>query len=404
MSKRRGSILYVNFAPYENTGNILDFLLVRYTYVFLFVFNFHNLGKNQQGSHGIVYKNGQPVTVIPLLTLPVPQTFIFLFLPLRSAGIFIQLLWCTYRLTRKYGPIDTYFTVNAFTAWTGNILKRLGLIQRIVFWVWDYYPPLHPNKIVVFMRWLYWQFDKAASTTGRVVFLNNKLEELRKDIGVLPKNSRHAIVGIGTNPRSIKRPSIKHPLTLGFIGVLKKSQGLDLVFDAAEDLTRRFPGIRLLVLGSGPDELYFRKRAAVSSLSTSFQGLLPIRDPETAKLIARIDIGLALYVPDESNVSYYGDPAKIKDYLSFGIPVITTNVFIFSEEIKKMHAGVVEPYYNSAKLIQAISKIQHSNQKYRMRSFRLATKYYYHRIYPTIFKTISRPDQKPSPNQMSPRK
>lgn len=386
MSKRRGSILYVNFAPYENTGNILDYLLAQYTYVFLFVFNFHTLGKKQRRSHGEVYINGKHTSTIPLLTLKVPQGFIFVFLPLRSAGIFLQILWHTYRLKRTYGAIDTYFTVNAFTAWVGNVLVWLKLVTRQIFWVWDYYPPLHPDKVVVLMRWVYWQFDKSASTFGRVVYLNRKLEQLRRDIGILPKSLKHDVVGIGTSTHFVTRRSKKHQLTLGFIGVLKNSQGLDMVFDASEELVRRYPNIRLKIIGSGPYEQELRARASSSPLPTSFYGLLSVRNPKAVSLFSDVTIGLALYVPDESNVSYYGDPSKIKDYLSFGIPVITTNVFEFSKEIKKYNAGLIIPYGSKKHFIRALRSISHNYALYTGNAKRLARRYEYNRIYPDIFK------------------
>ncbi|MBI5614173.1 glycosyltransferase [Candidatus Gottesmanbacteria bacterium] len=385
MNRKASSILYVNFSPYENTGNILDFLLERYANVFLFSFNFHHLGKRQHGSYGKIFHNGKCIKDLRLLSIPVPTTLVFFLLPIRSISILIQLLWHTWRLTKIYGQINTYFTVNAFTSWIGIIAKKLGLVNQTIFWVWDYYPPIHPSKVVMLMRWAYWQFDKIASHSDRVVFLNKRLEILRKKIGIIPKTNNFPIVSIGTNRLLETKEHQNTPYTLGFIGVLKKSQGLDLVFDCAKELKAQFPRIHLIIIGAGPDEFYYRKLAATSELPVSFHGLLSIRDPKNLNVLSQIDIGIALYVPDESNVSYYGDPSKIKDYLSLAIPIITTDVYEFAQKIKKNYAGILIKHDSKIQLFDAIKQIKYNYNNFQKNALKLAKEYNYKQIYPMIF-------------------
>lgn len=379
---KNASIIYINFSPYENTGNILTYLLNHFRTVLLFSFNFHKLSKNQIPSMLTIYRHGVVVHKNRLFQTPNSPSLAFILLPIRSTIIFAQIFYHLYRFNKKYGPYSIFFTVNAFIAWTGMLLKRLNLVNKTIFWIWDYYPPIHQNKIIMLMRRTYWLFDGPASMyADRTVFLNNKMYLSRKKMGILPQNE-FSMAGIGTNPVS-KVTAKKLPLKLIFIGVIKRSQGLDIIFNSADKLARIFPDISLTIIGGGPDEKYFRMRASDTKLKTNFLGY--IEKPEKIrKLISKSHIGIAPYVPERGNVSYYGDPSKIKEYLSCGLPVITTDVFDFSSEIIREQAGkIIE--YNETSLVNGIRAITKNYALYQYNALKLAKKYNYSKLYDKIF-------------------
>lgn len=381
-SSKNRSIIYVNFAPYENTGNILNYILNHFSTVLVFSFNFHKLSREQSPSMLTIYQNSIIVHKNRLFQSPISPSLAFALLPIRSIIIFSQIFYHVNRFKKKYGPFDIYFTVNAFTAWSGNILRSLGVVKKTIFWIWDYYPPIHKRKMVMYMRWMYWLFDKPASIhADRIVFLNQKMFLLRKKMNILPKNE-YATVSIGTNPIvRLKKNSL--PLKLAFLGVLKRSHGLDLIFDSARKLRQTFPEISLILIGGGPDEQYFKERAKKTQLNVEFHGYIQT-DNQIRNILSSCHIGIATYIPEKGNVSYYGDPSKIKQYLSVGLPVITTNVFEFSKEITESKAGIVIPYQEK-KLLMAITTIMKNYSKYKKNSLRLAKKYTYTNLYEKIF-------------------
>ncbi len=379
----RKNIIYVNFAPYENAGNILDYLLEHFPTVISFTFNFHRISSKQQQSKLSIYRNKKIVYECRLFQTPTNAPVAFILLPIRSLVIFAQLLFHLTRLKEKFGPYSVYFTVNAFTAWSGNILRSLGLVQKTIFWVWDYYPPIHDNAIVRFMRFLYWQFDiPATKQADRVVFLNKRLVDLRKTLGILPKDGSYPVVGIGTNPVLKIQEKPKRPVMLAFIGVVKKSQGLDLVYKSADLLAKHFPGITLHIIGGGPEEGYYRTLASNSPLRTEFHGYIKSSTRVNA-VLKRCHIGIAPYVPDKANVTYYSDPSKIKKYIEVGLPVITTNVFDFSKEISRSQAGIVIPYH-SAEFVGAVHQLMQKYPLFQKKSLLLAKKYRYEKYYESI--------------------
>lgn len=380
------SIIYVNYSPYENAGKTLDFLLENFEKVFLFSIGFYNLGKSQTTNKLSVYEKGKLKEEHYLYHLPVPASLItltFLFLPIRSIINFSQILWRSYILKEKNGKIGIFFTVNGFTAWIGSALKGLNIVEKTTYWVWDYYPPIHKNALVVLMRWLYWQFEKTTASSDRLVFLNRRLMNVWKQKGVISKKSRHPIVPIGTNRGKTAKNKSKKKIKLGFIGVLKKSQGLDIIFDAAGLLAKAFPGIQVEVIGAGPDQSYYKQRAKTCPVKVNFHGL--VREEIVERVLSDCSIGLAPYVPDPSNVSFYGDPAKVKWYLGFGLPTIITDVFALSKKLREDGVGLVINYYKPEELIGAIKTIMNNYEKYCRNVARFNKKFYYQKIYPKMF-------------------
>ncbi|MFA6446262.1 MAG: glycosyltransferase [Candidatus Paceibacterota bacterium] len=378
------NIIYVNFAPYENAGNILDYLLDHFSTVFSFTFNFHKISANQPQSKLSVYKKKQIVYECRLFQTPTNASVAFILLPIRSLVIFAQLLFHLVRLKDRFGPYSIYFTVNAFTAWAGNILRSLGLVQKTIFWVWDYYPPIHKDNIVRFMRFLYWQFDiPATKQSDHIVFLNKRLGDLRKKLGILPTNISYPVVGIGTNPIQKIQQKTTQPVKLVFIGVLKKSQGLDLVYKSADLLTKKYPNITLHIIGGGPDETHYRSLASSSSIKSIFHGYVQNNSHVNA-ILKSCHIGIAPYIPDKENIIYYTDPSKIKRYLEVGLPVITTNVFDFSKEISRKHAGIVIPY-RSNEFVYAINQLIQKYPYYQKQALLLAQQYRYKKYYKALF-------------------
>ena len=383
LKKHSGNIVYINYSPYENSGKILDYLLENFTYVFHFSIGFHNLKNKKSYNRLLVFKNGELEDERVLFQLPIPKSLVFLLLPIRSLINFLQIIIYSYWLKNKYKTIDVYFTVNAFIAWIGNILRGLGIVKKTVFWVWDYYPPIHSSKIIMLMRYIYWQFDKSSSYSDRVAFVNHRLLNLRKDLGIYDRNAVHPIIPIATDKLPFKSRKKTDKVDFGFIGVLKVNQGPGIVFDHAHVLLGMIGNFQYHIIGSGPDEDYLKKRAKESQVDTKFYGYL--EGESFNPVLAKCTIGLAPYIPDPNNVSYYGDPGKIKRYISLGLPVIGTDVLEFSKQIEKARAGIIVDFDDAKAFVAATKKIMSNYGFYSKNAYKLSQKYYYKRVYPEMF-------------------
>lgn len=378
--KQKKSIIYVNFAPYDNTGRILDYIINNFSPVIHFSFDFHKL-KNFRSNRIKIFREGRVTQEIKLFKLPTPESLLFITLPFIAFLIAVQTWWHVSQFKKRYGAFDYYLSVNAFTAWVGNILKKLRILRTTIFWVWDYYPPGEPDWKIRFARFFYWKFDKISTTSSsQVIFLNRRLEKLRKAIGIIPERKHYPIVPIGTYPEKMTLGKSK---IIGHLGVLKRSQGLDLLFDNLQNIQQHIPGVKVEIIGSGPDEKYFVKRAKLFS-NITFHGFIE-HNSKVNKIIRKWNVGLATYMPGKSNGSYWADPSKIKSYINNGVPVITTNVTYFSKDIKRYRAGLIVDYQNANQFIKAIKLIFHKQKEFKTNAHNLATKYNYKTIYTKLF-------------------
>lgn len=397
--KRKKSIIYVNFSPYDNAGRILDFLVENFPVVLHFSFDHLRLKNNRRTNILRVFQNGKLKQQIKLISFRVPEALLFPSLPLVALLIITQTFWYVAKFKKIFHGFDIYFTVNGFTAWVGNLIRKFRLVKKTIFWVWDYYPPGYPDWRIRLARWVYWKFDRlATSHSSYLIFPNRRLEDLRKKLKILPENINHPIVPIGTAIKTHYTSPYgscnlldykpmrnnKEPVIIGHLGMLKWEQGLDLLFDNLEKLSKQFPKLRVEIIGSGPEEDRFKRKAKKFSKIVKFYGFVE-SDNKVEKIIQNWTIGLATYIPEKSNESYWTDPSKIKVYLSQGVPVITTNVPDLAKEITKNRAGIVIDYNDPQQLISAVSRLIKNREKFGSNAFQLAKKYDYKKLYTKLF-------------------
>lgn len=381
----KNTIVYVNYSPYENSGHILDYLLENFSDVYLFVMAFHSLNGKKQLNRFVHYKNGKEVKAENLFYMKVPQNLVFILIPIRSTINAFQIFFKTLLIKKKHGKVDTFFTVNAFTATIGRIMKFFGIVEQSIFWVWDYYPLEFATFIGKLMRIMYWQFDKFATFSDKVFYLNHRMSDVRKERGVISKNRKTTSVPIGMGEvLRVKRKNFKN-IKVGFIGVLKKSQGLGMLIESEEYLSKKFKKITFEIIGSGPDEKFFRSSVKKNkNVKYNFYGLVP--ENKFRKILMDCTIGVSPYTPENSSVSRYTDPGKPKRYLEFNLPVITTDVIEISKEIAKTKAGIIVEYGNYKAFSEAIAKIIDNYDNYVKGAIKFHKRYYYKDIYSVLFK------------------
>jgi|SRR6185369_400282 len=381
---KKRKIIYVNFAQYDNTGRILDYLRGNFKIVAQFSYDHLRLKNGRKTNFLRIYKNGKLIKEKKLLSIRTPSFLLFPSLPLVALMMIGQSFIYTLQLRQEFGDFDIYFTVNAFSGWIGIVMKQLGLVKKTVFWVWDYFPLQYPDWRIRSARWFYWKFDKPCMQfSDRIIFTNRKLYKLRKETNMINDETKPIIVPVGTNVKKIFFHK-KKKIIVGFLGMLKASQGIDMMINSLPELIKKFPKLQLEIIGSGPEEHRFKQKTRKYHKNVTFHGFIENQN-DIEKITKRWAIGLALYTPEKSNESYWGDPSKIKVYISNGIPVITTNVSYFASEIKKKKAGIVVPHNKPEIFSQAVQSIIKAQKTYQKNALSLAKKYQYTKIYPKLF-------------------
>jgi glycosyltransferase involved in cell wall biosynthesis len=164
--------------------------------------------------------------------------------------------------------------------------------------------------------------------------------------------------------------------TVVFLSHLRKGQGIELVLEALPEVIKEVPSVKLIVIGTGPLEKYFKEEVKKRNMNDNVMFLGYIENPdEIEKIVAKCRVGIAPYVPDPNSFTWYADPGKPKVYLGCGIPVIITRVPEVALEISKREAGIAINY-SSRELADAIIKLLNDDvlyEKYRVNAMRFAS-------------------------------
>lgn len=302
-------------------------------------------------------------------SLLIPVFLVYLFSILRSAKSF----------GRKF---DIFIGISCFSAAMGLLLKKLGIVGQTIYYSIDYYR--YPEKwevnnlIGAAFRWL----DKICAQKSDVVWhITERIKEAReKYAGVNPYSYRSINVSLCYSEKFISPQPIekikKH--TLGFVGTLSPNQGLQMVVRAVPELVKRFPDLRIEIIGSGFYEGELKKLIQVSPCRDRFIFHGFIKDErEVIRIISHTALGLATWTGDEKDYSLYADPGKPKLYAFCGLPTIITKMPAIAKEIEQWGAGV-SIGYSEEEFIEAVNKILKDEQtlvRYRTMALKFAHRY-----------------------------
>ncbi|MVA77495.1 glycosyltransferase [Auraticoccus sp. F435] len=111
--------------------------------------------------------------------------------------------------------------------------------------------------------------------------------------------------------------------TLGFTGTFRPWHGTGTLVEAFAVLARRDAGVRLLMVGDGPQLPAVRQRVAELGLEPRVEltGALP--HEEVVASLGRMDVAVAPY--DDPGQDYFS-PLKVFEYLAAGLPVVASDV------------------------------------------------------------------------------
>jgi glycosyltransferase involved in cell wall biosynthesis len=248
---------------------------------------------------------------------------------------------------------------------------------RYVLWIGDYYPsrnfPMNIYHALV---------DHYNAVLEYVTYLSPPLKQIYSNKHEGSKKFRE-IISLGISKQFSQKHTLNSgKLKVGFIGIIRNQQGLDLFFKYlanSEDCL-------LEIVGNGYSLPYYKNMAKKLGIEKKVKFYGKVDDIE--KIFNKWDLGIALYENTEDNLSRYCEPTKIKDYLSFGLPVITTRTTYFNKEIKDFHAGIViNEDINSVG--NAVKAIKNNYLFYQDGVSKLLAKYEYAPWYDKHFKFLT---------------
>jgi glycosyltransferase involved in cell wall biosynthesis len=260
---------------------------------------------------------------------------------------------------------DIFVGADPLNAFAGIILKKLRLVNFVVFYVIDYVPVRFKNPV---LNSAYRSIDTLCVYNADSTWnLTNAMAKVRESNGVKKNKTKQIAVPTGMHfEKNGYIPIEQIKMTdLAFLSHLREGQGIELILEALPAIIKAIPSVRLMVIGTGPLEEYFRDEVKKRNIADNvvFFGFIEDHN-EIEKIISKCGVGLAPYVPDPNSFTWYADPGKPKVYLGCGIPVVITKVPEVALEIEKEGAGIAIKY-DKDELADAVVKLLTNEDLYR---------------------------------------
>lgn len=131
-------------------------------------------------------------------------------------------------------------------------------------------------------------------------------------------------------------------------GRLVPWKGFEVLIEAVSELRSEIPEIKLIIIGSGPEESYLKAISYKLKSDVKFTGSI-----SKDKLVERIENSNIFVL----NTAYEGFSHQIVEAMSLGAPVITTNVGGNPEIIKDGENGLLVGYNDKEAIKNAILKL-----------------------------------------------
>jgi glycosyltransferase involved in cell wall biosynthesis len=263
-----------------------------------------------------------------------PKTLYFLFLPLNYLIYFSQALLLFNSKPKNRRTV--FMGINYFCTFCGIILKKLGKVDFVIYRVMDFFP-LPPRGFYRYLNRIFYIFDKFCLKRSDSIWFTTEGHMMgREKYGYFDrKKYNYQIIPLGVNiNRFVYKPTTeKNKYSLVYCGVITRYHLLDLLLEVILELKKDFKNIRLNLIGGGPDEEYFKDMVRKMGLveNVIFYGFMKEGEKFTNLMTDNI-LGIALY-KNEENFMKYTEPAKVKYYLSYGVPAVVSDVPVIAREL-----------------------------------------------------------------------
>jgi glycosyltransferase involved in cell wall biosynthesis len=284
----------------------------------------------------VEYNDGVETSRRDIFSLPsfTNRLLYFLILPLNYSLYLFQSLY--YLWPRKGNELHLFMGSNYFCTLCGVLLKKLGRVDVVIYRSLDFFP-IPPRGVYRYLNRFFFIFDRICLTNADFIWFTTEGHIIgREKYGYFSRRERdYCLIPLGLDTSKFFSVPVtrnnRHQLV--YCGIISRYHLLDLMFAAIKDLAKEFPEIKLNLIGTGPDEGYFRELSQKMGLQENivFHGFTP-EGEDFKKLMANNLLGIALY-RDEEDFMKYTEPAKVKYYLSFGVPAVISDVPVIAREL-----------------------------------------------------------------------
>lgn len=245
-------------------------------------------------------------------------------------------------------------------------LKLFGRVNNLIYYTIDYLENRFGNKLV---NYIYHSLDKfACKLADKTWVVVERQIEVRKNKKIINDLKKISVVPMAFDQSKHLQTRVSNidMNRIVYVGTLLEKQGIQIIIDSLPILIRRFKNISLHIIGFGDYEDKLKEQVSRLKLSNQVKFYGYIGDKEQIdKILSYSAVGVATYVPNSDNFTYFADPSKVKVYLSCGLPVLLTDVPALATTIAKTKSGIVVDYKVDS-VVSAITSLLTNTKAYQM--------------------------------------
>lgn len=247
---------------------------------------------------------------------------------------------------------DIYIGGGILFTMIGIILKKLGIVKKVVYYAQDWFPDSEKVSVVAFVSIrLSHLLDRICVNFSDVTWnYTKKIVEARLQRWKVPGDVKRwdTIMFPLFAPRNqslLKKKFQGKPKSVCYVSsIIGKNTGLDLAIRTISNLKEKGIHITLEVIGLFASKSILFDLVKISkdynvSSQVRFHGWVDSND--LINILQRCICGLALFSGENKNYSNYAIPTKVIEYLENALPVVITEGNPMAEEIAKYKAGIV---------------------------------------------------------------
>lgn len=297
--------------------------------------------------------------------------------------IFLNIFWVI-KTGKKW---NLYVGSDNLNAFSGIILKKLGGVEKVIYYVIDYNPKRFENKILnKIYHWIDQFCVKYADETWN---LSPRMTQARKKyFNFSGGNQKTVPIGVWFDRFERLDFSQIEKHTLVFMGYILEKQGVQYVLDAIPDIIKEIPDFKFLVIGDGEYLENLKEQAKKLGIEKfiDFTGYIE-KHSDVEKMLSMCACAIAMYEKydksDNLSFTYFADPGKIKAYLAGGLPIFLTDVAHNAKEIEEKRCGFIisQDKNEIAKKVIALMKDENILQEYRENAIAYAREFDWEKIF-----------------------
>jgi glycosyltransferase involved in cell wall biosynthesis len=279
-----------------------------------------------------------------------------------------------------------YLGLNWLNTLVGLMLRMFGFCRNVIFYSIDFVERRFNSYL---LNSVYHVFDIVVASKSDLIWnLGENIAKIRSQRWRFKARLNQLVVPYGTFRIEMKQRLNEYAFIhrwkekrVCFLGHLRSGQGLELLPGVVRLLLPYFPDLKLIIIGDGELKDSLKRGFEKLGIKNNVVFLGLVNEDRLYLELSRVTVGLAPYPP--RSLASYSDPAKVKAYLSFGIPVVITPYTSISKEVKNASAGIVCTYEEEA-IAAAIKDILSNYDFYKKLvrgTLHLAERYFWDVLY-----------------------